>query len=234
MAYPPGRASDRVRNQHVAVARHDSSIAPRSLDDMTRRWENVSNAEIMSLSDDTPPVSSGRSLLMIHTGGKETGGHLYRRLLPGSVVHALRREVRSTVRADSPFPSRRRLQPAQLLPARRGRRTPARQRAIQHRRRAVRGTLGFGTIRVSYLGKNFPNGKWVDDKFFPGRGGDGIRWNDVKGEAEQFRSRRPSRSSRTASLHCSHFSPDAHARGIVFVAGPILASRQCLTHSPPP
>jgi hypothetical protein len=50
---------------------------------MKRRWESVSNAEIMSLSDDTPPESSGRSLLMTHVGGKGSGGHLYRRLLPG-------------------------------------------------------------------------------------------------------------------------------------------------------
>jgi len=41
--------------------------------------------------------------------------------------------------------------------------------------------------RVSYLGKNFPNGKWVYDKFFPGEGGEGIRWNDLKGDAEQLR-----------------------------------------------
>src|SRR4029450_7463116 len=54
-----------------------------SLGHMKRRWESVSNAEIMSLSDDTPPESRGRSLLMTHVGGKGSGGHLYRRLLPG-------------------------------------------------------------------------------------------------------------------------------------------------------
>ena len=54
-----------------------------SLDAMKRRWDNVGSADIMSLSDDTPLQSNGRSLLMTHVGGKGSGGHLYRRLLPG-------------------------------------------------------------------------------------------------------------------------------------------------------
>jgi hypothetical protein len=38
----------------------------------------------MSLSADVPAASSGKkSLLMSHVGGESTGGHLYRRLLPG-------------------------------------------------------------------------------------------------------------------------------------------------------
>jgi hypothetical protein len=53
-----------------------------SLNDMTRRWENVRNVENMSLSDDTPALR-GRSLRMTHEGGKGSGGHLYRRLPPG-------------------------------------------------------------------------------------------------------------------------------------------------------
>ncbi|UCG56563.1 MAG: hypothetical protein JSU70_17075 [Phycisphaerales bacterium] len=48
------------------------------------RWESIQNEEIMSLSADVPQDSSGKhSLLMRHVGGKGTGGHLYRRLLPG-------------------------------------------------------------------------------------------------------------------------------------------------------
>lgn len=55
-----------------------------SLDEVRRCWESVTNVEIMSLSPDVPQSSGGsRSLLMTHVGGRSTGGHLYRRLLPG-------------------------------------------------------------------------------------------------------------------------------------------------------
>lgn len=55
-----------------------------SLEAVTARWESVQNAEIMSLSADVPEASGGtHSLLMAHVGGRSTGGHLYRRLLPG-------------------------------------------------------------------------------------------------------------------------------------------------------
>lgn len=48
------------------------------------RWESVQNKEIMSLSPEVAAASGGkRSLLMTHVGGQSTGGHLYRRLLPG-------------------------------------------------------------------------------------------------------------------------------------------------------
>jgi hypothetical protein len=40
--------------------------------------------------------------------------------------------------------------------------------------------------QVSHLGKGFPNGKWVFDKFIPGDGGDAVRWNDAKGGPEHF------------------------------------------------
>ena len=57
---------------------------PASLDQVQKRWESVSGAEIMSLSGDRPPNSNGRrSLLMSHMGGQGSGGHLYRRLAPG-------------------------------------------------------------------------------------------------------------------------------------------------------
>jgi hypothetical protein len=38
--------------------------------------------------------------------------------------------------------------------------------------------------RVSHLGKGFPKGKWVYDKFMPDQGGEGVRWNDTKGRGE--------------------------------------------------
>lgn len=40
--------------------------------------------------------------------------------------------------------------------------------------------------QVSYLGKGFPRGKWVFDKFYPGQKGDGVRWNHAKGDREYF------------------------------------------------
>ena len=36
--------------------------------------------------------------------------------------------------------------------------------------------------QVSHLGKGFPKGLWTFDKFHPGRGRTGVRWNDAKGE----------------------------------------------------
>jgi predicted amidohydrolase len=39
---------------------------------------------------------------------------------------------------------------------------------------------------VSHLGKGFPKGKWVFDKFLPNQGGDSMRWNDQKGDRENF------------------------------------------------
>jgi hypothetical protein len=54
------------------------------LDDIKTHWESVTNERMMSLSSDVPPASAGaQSLLMTHVGGRSTGGHLYRRLLPG-------------------------------------------------------------------------------------------------------------------------------------------------------
>ena len=40
---------------------------------------------------------------------------------------------------------------------------------------------------IGHLGKGFPKGKWVFDRFLPGQGGDAIRWNDQKGGRESFR-----------------------------------------------
>lgn len=39
---------------------------------------------------------------------------------------------------------------------------------------------------VSHLGKGFPNGLWIYDKFTPGKGGQGIRWSSEKNGPEWF------------------------------------------------
>lgn len=40
--------------------------------------------------------------------------------------------------------------------------------------------------QVSHLGKGFPRGKWVFDKFYPGQDGEGVRWNQTDGDREYF------------------------------------------------
>ncbi len=37
---------------------------------------------------------------------------------------------------------------------------------------------------IAHLGKGFPKGRWTFDKFEPGKGGNGVRWNDAKGDRE--------------------------------------------------
>ncbi len=55
-----------------------------SIPELEKRWEDTKAPEIMSFSEDIPPGSGGKhSLLFTYVGGKGTGGHLYRRLLPG-------------------------------------------------------------------------------------------------------------------------------------------------------
>jgi len=55
-----------------------------SLEAVFGRWEAIKSKEIMSFSSDVPAGSGDKqSLLMKHVGGDSTGGHLYRRLLPG-------------------------------------------------------------------------------------------------------------------------------------------------------
>jgi predicted amidohydrolase len=39
---------------------------------------------------------------------------------------------------------------------------------------------------ISHLGKGFPKGKWTFDKFKPGEGGEGVRWNHAKSGPERF------------------------------------------------
>jgi hypothetical protein len=215
-----------------------------SLNDMKRRWESVSNAEIMSLSDETP-TSRGRSLLMIQEGGKGSGGHLYRRLLPGYD----RLYTRFYVKFDpQSAPIHHFFQVGGYNPSSSYPHGGAGERPRGDERfttgvepsaeawiwdyytywmdmrgspprgqtwgnsfihdsslKVARGkwicvelmmkmndvgdsngemALWIDGKRVSYLGKNFPNGKWLYGKFFPGQGGEGILWNDVKGEGE--------------------------------------------------
>lgn len=40
--------------------------------------------------------------------------------------------------------------------------------------------------RSSYLGKGFPKGRWVYDKFLPGGWGEGVRWSDEKNGPERL------------------------------------------------
>ena len=219
-----------------------------SLDDMKKRWESVSDAEIMSLSDDRPPESSsGRSLLMTHVGGKGSGGHLYRRLLPGYDRLYTRFYVKfdpqsapihhffhvggynpsssyphggagERPRGDERFSTG--VEPSgdtwvwdyytywmDMRGSPPGGQTWGNSFIHDSSLKVARGkwicvelmmkmndvddrngemALWIDGKRVSYLGKNFPNGKWAYDKFLPGQGGDGIRWNDVKGETEQL------------------------------------------------
>lgn len=46
--------------------------------------------------------------------------------------------------------------------------------------------LWIDGVPIAHLGKGFPKGKWVFDKFYPGQGGDGVRWNHAKGDREHF------------------------------------------------
>lgn len=39
---------------------------------------------------------------------------------------------------------------------------------------------------VSHLGPGYPLGKWTFDRFLIGQGGEGVRWNDTKGDRETF------------------------------------------------
>lgn len=41
--------------------------------------------------------------------------------------------------------------------------------------------------QVSHLGKGFPKGKWVFDKFLPGEGGEGRRWSDDRSGPMQLK-----------------------------------------------
>lgn len=46
--------------------------------------------------------------------------------------------------------------------------------------------LWIDGMLVSHLGAGFPSGLWTYDKFTPGRGGEGVRWDDTAGKPERF------------------------------------------------
>jgi hypothetical protein len=75
----PGDAGIEQHPSVVFVERFEGT-----LDEIAARWDQVQGQDTFSLSDDVPPgAAGGQSLLITHTGGDGTGGHLYRRLLPG-------------------------------------------------------------------------------------------------------------------------------------------------------
>ncbi|MEQ8786006.1 MAG: hypothetical protein RIC55_06890 [Pirellulaceae bacterium] len=39
---------------------------------------------------------------------------------------------------------------------------------------------------ISHLGRGFPRGKWIYDKFLPGQGGEGVRWSDERRSPRQI------------------------------------------------
>jgi predicted amidohydrolase len=212
-----------------------------SLDDLKTHWDTVTNAEIMSLSNDVPAQSGGkRSLLMTHVGGKGTGGQLYRSLKPGyDKLHA-----RFYVKFDrdcapihhfgtniggyhpaTPWPqggagerpSGDKTFTVGIEPFGKNwewdyyaywcemRGSPPRGQTWGNsflgdsKPKVDRGewtcievmvktndvddsngelALWINGKQVSHLGKGFPKGKWQFDRFHPGEGGEGARWND--------------------------------------------------------
>jgi len=220
-----------------------------SINAVAERWESVKNRSIMSLSTEVPPHSSdGQSLLMAHVGGQSTGGHLYRRLLPGYEKLHYRFYVKfdrdcwpihhffhvggyfpptpwpqggagQRPRGDERFTTgvepfgrswrwdyysywmHMRGSPPRgqcwgnsfihnsALVAERGRWTCVElmMKLNQPDRSDGEMALWIDGKLVSHLGPGFPRGKWVYDKFLPGQGGGGVRWNDEKGGPEPLR-----------------------------------------------
>jgi len=215
-----------------------------SLDKIKSRWDNVSNIKIMSLSRDVPSGSRGKySLLMTHIGKKSTGGHLYRRILPGYEKVYLRMYVKFDKNCYPIHHFGTRIggyNPSTPWPLGGAGLTPSGSKhfgvAVEpHGKRWVwdyynywcemRGsppngkTWGNSFIRdpdlkvkkdkwicvevmvklndigdrngelalwidgklVSHLGKGFPVGTWIWDKFCPGKKGKGIRWDNKVG-----------------------------------------------------
>jgi len=231
-----------------------------SVSDLGKRWDNISNAAIMSFSEDIPPGSSGKSsLLMTHIGGKSDGGHLYRRLLPGYETLHFRFYTKiapdcypihhfvhtggynpptpwpqggagSRPKGDKHFstavephgdrwvwdyytywmemrgspprgqtwgnsfirdPNLKVKRTVDLKPStwQRGKWTCLELMVKLNDVGDTNGEMGLwvdGKL-VSHLGKGFPKGKWIYDKFIPGEGGEGLRWSDEKGGPENFR-----------------------------------------------
>ena len=60
------------------------NFAAARLEQVFERWDNVKGKDLLTFSVDIPAASADpQSILMTHVGGRGTGAHLYRRLLPG-------------------------------------------------------------------------------------------------------------------------------------------------------
>ncbi|NOX55887.1 MAG: hypothetical protein GXP27_15880 [Planctomycetes bacterium] len=236
-----------IENDPVVVFFENFDSA--SINSVAKRWEDIHNQALLSLSTDVPePSGGGRSLLMTHVGGQSTGAHLYRRLKPGyEKLH-----VRFYVKFDRQCaPIHHFFHVGGYHPATAWPQGGAGQRPRGHERfstgvepqgsawvwdyytywmemraspprgqtwgnsfirnpalRVERGrwiclelmmkmndvgdtngemALWIDGRRVSHLGKGFPKGKWVYDKFLPGQGGEGVRWSDTRRGPEPLR-----------------------------------------------
>ncbi|MDG2224125.1 MAG: hypothetical protein P8L85_22275 [Rubripirellula sp.] len=218
----------------------------RSITAITKRWPSIQNAEILSLSSDTPTASSDdRSLLITHVGGQGTGGHLYRPLEPGYEKLHIRFYVKfdpdcapihhffhvggynpstewpqggagNRPRGNERFStgvephgdhwtwdyysywSEMRGSPPRgqtwgntfirdpSLAVQRGKWICLELMMQMNDIGECNGQMAFWIDgkQASKLGEGFPKGKWIFDKFLPGQGGPGNRWNDEKKRAE--------------------------------------------------
>jgi hypothetical protein len=219
------------------------------LNEIASRWDTVRDREIMSLSDDVPAGTAGRtSLLMTQLAEKGTGADLYRILEGGHERLYTRMYVRfaddcepihhfgTCVGGNFPptrWPSVKAGQPTDgdksfwlgiepfgeawrwdyyaywcemqgspprgqtwgnsfihddKLSVRRGQWTCIEVMVQMNDIGKSNGELALWIDgkKVSHLGPGFPLGKWEFDKFKPGVGGDGVRWNQAKGTREYF------------------------------------------------
>jgi len=225
-----------------------------SLQALFDRWEAVQAREIMSFSADSPPGAAGRqSLLMTYVGGKDTGGHLYRRLLPGheklycrmyvkfdpacAEIHHFGTNIGGN-NPHTPWPMVSAGRPTAgdksfwvgVEPYGRSwvwdyyaywadmRGSPPRGQTwgnsfirdpglrvergkwisveLMIKLNDVGDTNGelacwIDGKRVSHLGKGFPSGTWVYDKFEPGKADEGIRWDPRAGKGVPIPGGRP-------------------------------------------
>lgn len=236
----------------VNIAQHPTVIFVEnfehaSLDTLAQRWETVRDIDVMSLSNDVPPNSTGKhSLLMSQLAEKGTGGDLYRRLDDGYERVYARMYVKfaedcepihhfgTCIGGNNPskaWPSVRAGQPTlgnqsfwigiepfgskwqwdyytywcemrgspprgqtwgnsfihdDSLKVRRGEWTCIEVMAKMNDVGDTNGELALWIDgkRVSHVGKGFPKGKWTFDKFFPNAEGEGVRWNNTRGDRE--------------------------------------------------
>ncbi len=219
-----------------------------SLDEISSRWDTVRDKEIMSISSEVPPGSSGnQSLLMSQVAEKGTGGDLYR-VIEGAERLYTRMYVRiaedcepihhfgTCIGGNNPatrWPSVKAGQPTDgaksfwlgiepfgelwrwdyyaywcemrgspprgqtwgnsfihdpKLTVKRGEWTCIEVMVQMNDIGKSNGELALwiNGEKVSHLGAGFPRGKWEFDKFKPGIGGEGVKWNQEKGAREHF------------------------------------------------